>query len=130
MAVNQGVIDGAEWGPLGMIEQKSYEQTKYYTLTKHLNSPGAVAVSLEWFNSLPPDYQAAILKASDEARAWFDAEFDKNEAAALAELRTKGLEIIEDPDLGPFIEAVRPVYDKYAEQVGGWEMIQQVLDTK
>ena len=130
MAVNQGVIDGAEWGPLGMIEQKSYEQTKYYTLTKHLNSPGAVAVSLEWFNSLPADYQAAILRASDEAREWFDAEFDKNEAAALAELRTKGLEIIEDPDLGPFIEAVRPVYDKYAEQVGGWEMIQQVLDTK
>jgi tripartite ATP-independent transporter DctP family solute receptor len=130
MAVNQGVIDGAEWGPLGMIEQKSYEQAQYYTLTKHLNSPGSVAVSAEWFNSLPPDYQSAILKAAEESRQWFDAEFDKNEAAALAQLHEKGLDIIETPDLAPFIAAVRPVYDKYAEQVGGWEMIQQVLDTK
>jgi TRAP-type C4-dicarboxylate transport system substrate-binding protein len=130
MAVNQGVIDGAEWGPLGMIEQKSYEQAKYYTLTKHLNSPGSVAISAKWFNSLPKQDQDAILKASDEARDWFDQQFDKDEAAALAKLHTLGLEIIETPDVTPFVKAVKPVYDKYADKVGGWPMIQAVLDTK
>jgi TRAP-type transport system periplasmic protein len=130
MAAKQGVIDGAEWGPLGMIEQKSYETAKYYTLTKHLNSPGSVAMSAKWFNSLPKNYQDAIMTSAKEAQAWFDAEFDKAEADALVEVKKKGMEIIENPDTAPFVAAVKPVYDKYADRVGGWKMIQAVLDTK
>jgi len=130
MAAKQGVIDGAEWGPLGMIEQKSYETAKYYTLTKHLNSPGSVAVGAKWFAGLSKDYQDAIMAAAEEARDWFDKTFDADEAAALIDVRKRGMEIIETPDLAPFVAAVRPVYDKYAERVGGWKMIQAVLDTK
>ena len=130
MAAKQGVIDGAEWGPLGMIEQKSYETAKYYTLTKHLNSPGSVAIGAKWFAGLPKTHQDAIMVSAEEARAWFDAQFDTEEAAALVDVRKRGMEIIETPDLAPFVAAVRPVYDKYADRVGGWKMIQAVLDTK
>jgi len=130
MAAKQGVIDGAEWGPLGMIEQKSYETAKYYTLTKHLNSPGSVAVGAKWFAGLPPAYRDAIMTAANDARAWFDAQFDKEEAAALEDVKKRGMEVIETLDIAPFVAAVRPVYDKYADRVGGWRMIQAVLDTK
>jgi len=130
MAAKQGVIDGAEWGPLGMIEQKSYETAKYYTLTKHLNSPGSVAMGAKWYNGLSKAHQEAIMQSADEARAWFDAQFDKEEAAALEDVKRRGMEVIENPDIAPFVAAVRPVYDKYAERVGGWTMIQAVLDTK
>ena len=130
LAAKQGVIDGAEWGPLGMVEQKSYETAKYYTLTKHFNMPGSVAISAEWFNGLPQDYQGAIMEAADEARAWFDETFHTKEAAALAKLYELGMEINENPDIGPFREAVKPVYDKYAESVGGWDLINEVINTK
>jgi tripartite ATP-independent transporter DctP family solute receptor len=130
MAAKQGVIDGAEWGPLGMIEQKSYETAKYYTLTKHLNSPGSVAMSAKWYQGLSKAQQDAIMQSAEEARVWFDAQFDKEEAAALEDVKRRGMEVIENPDIAPFVAAVRPVYDKYAERVGGWPMIQAVLDTK
>jgi tripartite ATP-independent transporter DctP family solute receptor len=130
MAAKQGVIDGAEWGPLGIIEQKSYETAKYYTLTKHFNMPGSVGMSAKWFNGLKPEYQKAIMEAAEEARAWFDKEFDADEARALAEVRKRGMEIVENPDIERFRTAVKPVYDKYADKVGGWKMIQAVLDTK
>ena len=123
MAVKQGVIDGAEWGPLGMMEQKSYEEAKYYTLTQHLNPPGAVAMSSAWFNGLPKDQQAIILSAADNARAWFDQTFASDETAALQQVKEKGVEVIEHPDLGPFVDAVKPVYEKYANQVGGLDKI-------
>ena len=107
MAVKQGVIDGAEWGPLGMIEQKSYETAKYYTLTKHLNSPGSVAVSAKWFNSLPSRLPGRDHEASEEARDWFDAEFDKSEAAALEELQApRAWRSSKTPTSAPFIDAV------------------------
>ena len=130
MAAKQGVIDGAEWGPLGIIEQKSYETAKYYTLTKHFNMPGSVGMSVKWFNGLKPEHQKAIMEAADEARAWFDKEFDADEARALAEVKKRGMEIVENPDIERFRTAVKPVYDKYADKVGGWKMIQAVLDTK
>ncbi len=130
LAAKQGVIDGAEWGPLGMVEQKSYETAKYYTLTKHFNMPGSVAVNAEWFNSLPPDYQAAIMSAADEARVWFDQTFAADEAAALAKLYKLGMVINEHPDIELFRKAVKPVYDKYAEDVGGWDLINQVINTQ
>jgi TRAP-type transport system periplasmic protein len=130
MAAKQGVIDGAEWGPLGIIEQKSYETAKYYTLTKHFNMPGSVGMSAKWFNALKPEHQKAIMESAEEARAWFDKEFDADEARALAEVKKKGMEIVENPDIEKFRAAVKPVYDKYADKVGGWKMIQAVLDTK
>lgn len=130
MAARQGVIDGAEWGPLGIIEQKSYETAKYYTLTKHFNMPGSVGMSAKWFYGLPKAYQQAILEAAEEARAWFDQEFDAAEAKALAEVKQRGMEVIEHADIEPFRAAVKPVYDKYADRVGGWKMIQAVLNTK
>ena len=130
MAAKQGVIDGAEWGPLGIIEQKSYETAKYYTLTKHFNMPGSVGMSAKWFNGLKPEHQKAIMEAAEEARAWFDKEFDADEARALVEVKKRGMEIVENPDIEPFRTAVKAVYDKYADKVGGWKMIQAVLDTK
>jgi tripartite ATP-independent transporter DctP family solute receptor len=123
MAVKQGVIDGAEWGPLGMIEQKSYEEAKYYTLTQHLNPPGSVAMSAAWFNELPKNQQEIILSAADNARAWFDETFAAEEGAALKQVKEKGVEVIEHPELGPFVDAVKLVYEKYADQVGGLDKI-------
>jgi tripartite ATP-independent transporter DctP family solute receptor len=127
MAARQGVIDGAEWGPLGMIEQKSYEEAKYYTLTQHLNPPGSVAMNAAWFHALPALQQDIVLSAADHARSWFDAAFAQEESDALALVKAKGVEVIEHPDLAPFITAVQPVYEKYASQVGGWDTIKAVM---
>ena len=33
-------------------------------------------------------------------------------------------------NLAAFQKAMKPVYDKYADRVGGWKMIQAVIDTK
>jgi len=63
-------------------------------------------------------------------KSTFDKEFDADEARALAEVKKRGMEIVENPDIERFRTAVKPVYDKYADKVGGWKMIQAVLDTK
>jgi len=130
MAAKQGVIDGAETPPFGLIDQKAYEVAKYYSLTKHFAMPSGVGVSAKWFNALSPEYKQAILAAADEARAWYDAQFDADNAAALKEAMQRGMVVNEVADIEQFRNAVKPVYDKYAERVGGWKMIQAVLDTK
>ena len=70
------------------------------------------------------------MEAADEARAWYDAEFEAVNVEALKEMKKQGVEVNDVADLEQFRKAVKPVYDKYAERVGGWKMIQAVLDTK
>ena len=45
MAAKQGVIDGGETPPFGVVELKAWEVAKYYSLTKHFAMPSGVGVS-------------------------------------------------------------------------------------
>ena len=49
---------------------------------------------------------------------------------AIGDARPRGMESVENLDIERFRTAMKPVYDKYADKVGGWKMIQAVLDTK
>jgi hypothetical protein len=69
------------------------------------------------------------LAGRSEARAWYDAQYAAEDAAALVEIKKRGMEVNET-DIELFRAAVKPVYEKYADQVGGAKLIQAVLDTK
>jgi len=130
MAARQRVIDGAETPPAGLIQMKAPEVAKYYSLTKHFALPAAVGVNSAWFKGLSAAHQAALLAAADEARTWYDATYDADDKQALAEAARQGMEINEVADLAQFQAAVKSVYDRYAERVGGMEMIKTVLDAR
>ena len=130
MAAKQGVIDGAETPPYALTDQKAPEVAKYYSLTKHFTMPSGLGVNAKWYNALSPEYKKALLEAAEEARAWYDEQYDAVNIAALAEAKQLGMEVNEVTDIEQFRKAVAPVYDKYADQVGGRKMIQTAIDTK
>ena len=130
MAAKQGVIDGAETPPSGLIDVKAPEVAKYYSLTKHFAMPSAVGVNVKWLNSLPQSYRDAITAAAAAASAWYDGVYDADNIAAVATVTKEGMVVNEVDDMQAFRDAVRPVYEKYADKVGGMKMIQAVIDTK
>jgi TRAP-type C4-dicarboxylate transport system, periplasmic component len=130
MAAKQGVIDGAETPPSGLTETKAPEIAKYYSLTKHFAMPSAVAANAKWFNGLPESYRKAIVEASAEVSAWYDKIYDADNLTALEQVKKEGMVVNEVDDLQAYRDAVKPVYEKYADRVGGMQMIQAVIDTK
>ena len=126
MAAKQGVIDGAETPPAGLIAMKAPELAKYYSFTNHFSLPAMAGVSAKWFKALPPQYQAAIRESADEARAWYDQEYSKDEDAALAQAKKDGMVVNEVADIAEFRVRMRPVYEKYLSRVGGQAMIDRV----
>ena len=129
MATRQGVIDGGEWPPTAVLMNKVYETAKHFSFTRHFNMPASMAVNTKWFNGLPTEYQKAILEASDEAVSWHDRMFAQDEQEALEMLKSYGMQIT-TADQVAFQKMMKPVYDKYADKVGGSKMIQAVIDTK
>lgn len=130
MAAKQGVIDGAETPPSGLIDMKAPEIATYYSLTQHFAMPSAVAVNAAWYDSLPQEYKDAMNEAEAEAAAWYDTTYDADNEKALVTVQEEGMEVnqVEDPEA--FRAAVKPVYEKYADRVGGMAAIERVLETE
>lgn len=100
--LEQGVIDGQENPLWVMKEYKFYEIQKYMTLTRHVYSPHIDVASLKWWNTLKAPTKIMILKAIREAAYYQRKDNREKDAARLAFLKAKGMEVEETPDLTAF----------------------------
>ena len=115
-ALQSGAIEGQE-NPINVICSYTLWESnqKYATLTRHSYSTAIITMSLEKFNELPEDVQTIFKDAAQEAAVYERNWTAENEAAQLQEMKDNGMEVVEEPDLESFREAVQPVYDAYPE---------------
>ncbi len=117
LAIQQGAVAGQE-NPIDTIfANKFYEVAKNVTLTQHVYSPIPLAVSEKTWQKIAPADRAAITRAAQEIAQWIRKEIAANDDRQLAEMKAKGATIAQPP-VGPFREAVQPVYAKAKEKYG------------
>jgi TRAP-type transport system periplasmic protein len=94
-ALETKTVDGQENPYNTILSSKFYEVQKYLTVTNHVYSPWIVTVSKKWWDTLSKDEQAVLRAAAIKSRD-FERKDTRDEAAkALAELKTKGMQINE-----------------------------------
>lgn len=126
-ALQQGTIDGQE-NPINVIySYKLWESQKYVTMTRHAYASAIITMSLDKFKTLPEDVQKIFKESAQEA-----AEFERqwvadNEESQTAELVKNGMEIVTDPDLDSFKDAVKVVYDDYPQYADYINRINEAL---
>ena len=115
-AMQQGTIEGQE-NPINVIySYKLWEYgQKYVTLDRHSYSTAIITMSLDVFNSLDAETQQIFLDAAQEAAEYERAWTAEQEAAQLEEIKSHGVEVIENPDVESFRAAVQSVYDAYPQ---------------
>lgn len=127
VALQTGVIDGQE-NPLTNISAgKLNEVQKYLSMSGHVYSPAYPTVGVATFDKLDPKIQTILAETAQEVVSWARAEGAAADEALLSELEAGGLEVnVADRDA--FVEASKPVYEKFASEVeNGQEMIDQVM---
>jgi TRAP-type transport system periplasmic protein len=122
-AIQQGTVDGAENLLSYYYHSKQYEVAKNLAMTNHAILPGVMLISKKLWDTLSPDRQKLIMDASVEAGLYErDLEYADSDAA-VEKLKAAGVTITK-PDLAPFIQATRGVYDKYTDKIGADLMAQ------
>jgi tripartite ATP-independent transporter DctP family solute receptor len=117
-ALQQGTVDGQE-NPLSVIMAAKFDQVqKHLSLTGHVYSPAIFLMSKAAFDKLPPADQAHFLAAAVEARKANRARVDEDDAKGVAELRSKGMQVVENVDKAKFQAALTPVYAQFEQQFG------------
>jgi TRAP-type transport system periplasmic protein len=117
-ALQQGVVDGQE-NPLSVIMAAKFEQVqKYMTLTAHVYSPALLLMNKASFDKLSAADQKVFLDAAKLAAAATRARVDKDDASGVAELRSKGMSIIENFDKAAFVAKLAPVFTQFEKEFG------------
>ncbi|MEJ1157080.1 TRAP transporter substrate-binding protein [Prosthecomicrobium sp. N25] len=111
-ALQTGVVDGAENNWPSYESSRHFEVSKFYTLTEHSLTPEVLVMSKRSFDKLSPDDQKIVRAAAKESVAKMRELWVAREKVSEAKVRESGA-VVATVDKTPFINAMKPVYDKF-----------------
>src|SRR5688572_22950853 len=109
--LQQRAIDGVELVYNNIPGGRFYEVLKFANETNHIMLINFEVVSAKWFDSLPKDYQAALVEECDKAGEATSRQIFKLEAEVEQQLKGRGMTIVKDPDLAAFRKAGEKAYE-------------------
>jgi tripartite ATP-independent transporter DctP family solute receptor len=117
-ALQQGTVDGQE-NPLSVITAAKLDQVqKYLTLTGHVYSPALILMGkAQWDKLSAADKQIFNDAAKIAVKANRDR-IDDDEKKAVADLRAKGMQVVENVDKAKFQAALAPTFAEFGKKFG------------
>jgi TRAP-type transport system periplasmic protein len=117
-ALQQGTVDGQE-NPLSVIMAAKFDQVqKHLSLTGHVYSPAIFLMSKAAFDKLSAADKTAFLESAKEAAKANRARVDEDDSKGVAELKSKGMSVVENVDKAKFVATLAPVNAEFEKQFG------------
>jgi tripartite ATP-independent transporter DctP family solute receptor len=114
-ALQTGLIDGAENNWPSFESTKHFEVAKFYSQTEHSLSPEVLVMSKRSFEKLSKEDQALVKAAEKESVAEMRKLWDAREMASEAKVKAGGA-VVNSVEKQPFIDAMKPVYEKFVKE--------------
>lgn len=129
-ALQQGVVEGLMTRGPNILDAKLNEVTNYMADVKSSYFLYFPVVNEDFYQSMPPDLQQIFDECVKDYIVHTGNLEAENKDKAYQKMREGGLEITEytDEELKPFIDAVVPTWDGLADQVGGKEYLDSVIE--
>jgi tripartite ATP-independent transporter DctP family solute receptor len=122
VALQNGVVDGAEASPEQVIQDKFVEVTKFFNLTKTHNMPSLVLMSKVRFDALTKEQQDLVRRAAKEASKASLAAYKRTYDEGLAAFEKAKVEVIR-PDLAEFKKTARATWPGLLQGVPNGEAL-------
>jgi tripartite ATP-independent transporter DctP family solute receptor len=117
-ALQQGTVDGQE-NPLSVIMAAKFDQVqKHLSLTGHVYSPCVLVMNKASFDKLTAADKQAFLDAAKESVKANRARVDEDDSKGVAELRSKGMTVVENVDKSKFVATLAPINADFEKQFG------------
>lgn len=129
-ALKTGIVDAAENNFPSYESSRHFEAAKYYTMTEHSMAPEVLVFSKVIWDTLTPEDQAMIRKAAKESVPHMRKLWDEREGKARAAVEAAGTEIIPLGDRQAWVDAMQPVYAKFADTPELQDLVQKVQATQ
>ncbi|MDQ2103409.1 TRAP transporter substrate-binding protein [Azospirillum isscasi] len=125
-----GIIDAAENNYPSYESSRHFEAAKYYTRTEHAMAPEVLVFSKVSWDRLSKDDQAAIRKAAKDSVPYMRKLWAEREEASRAIVEKAGSQIGDVANKQEFVDAMKPVFAKFANTPRLQGLVQRIQDTK
>lgn len=125
-ALEVGSVDGQENPTTLILNAKFYEVQKHLTMSQHAFTTGPLTVNKGKFEALSPELQKALVECGREAARLQWAMNADSEASSLAELKAKGMQVVEKIDRDAFAKIVAEETRKDFVEKFGPELPKQI----
>jgi tripartite ATP-independent transporter DctP family solute receptor len=124
-SLQTGVIDGAENNWPSYESTRHFEVSKFYSLTEHSLSPEVLVMSKRSFDRFNAADQALVRAAAKESVARMRDLWDAREKESEAKVRAGGAQV-NAVEKQPFIDAMKPVYDRFVTSAPMKELVARI----
>jgi len=114
-ALKVGIVDAAENNFPSYETTRHFEAAKYYSLTQHSMSPEILVFSKNIWDRLSKEDQTLIRQAAKDSVPFMRKKWDEQEAKSRAVVEAGGVAINEVTSKQEFVDAMKPVYAKFAD---------------
>ena len=127
-----GLIDAAENNYPSYDETKHYEAATYYSETMHAMPPEVLVFSKKVWDTLNKEEQVAIRKAAKDSVPFYVNLWEQKEKDAKAAVIKGGAKIVpaSEIDRKSFVEAEKPVWDKFATTPELKSLVADIVNAK
>lgn len=128
-ALQQGLADGLEGPPQGMIDMKFHDFLKFYSYVNIFYGLSNIIMNEKLFQSLSKESQEAVLRAGFEAGEYERWLSTMDHVNGLENLTKLGIKVNVVRERQAFVDRVKPVWEKYKEKIGT-NLFDAVVNTK
>jgi TRAP-type transport system periplasmic protein len=105
-ALEMGSVDGQENPVTLILSAKFFEVQKHLTMSQHAFTTGPLVMNKQKFDGLSPELRTVLLETGKEVARMQWAMNADSETGSLAELKSKGMQVVEDVDREAFRKIV------------------------
>jgi tripartite ATP-independent transporter DctP family solute receptor len=127
-----GLIDAAENNYPSYETAKHYESAPVYSETMHVMAPEVVVFSKKKWDTLTKEEQTALRKAAKDSIPYYVTLWEAKEKSSKDAVVKAGAKIVPaaEIDRKAFVEAEKPVWDKFASTPEMKALVQEIVNTK
>ncbi len=129
-ALKTGIVDAAENNWPSYESSRHFEAAKYYNLSEHSLAPEVLVFSKKIWDALSKEDQALMRKAAKDSVPYMRKLWDEREVKSRKIVEAAGSQIITISNRQEFIDAMKPVYAKFANTPKLQDLVKRIQETK
>ena len=129
-ALKTGIVDGAENNWPSYESSRHFEAAKFYSLSEHSMAPEVLVFSRKIWDTLSRDDQAAIRRAARDSVPHMRTLWDAREDSSRRIVEAAAVQVVPIANKAEFVDAMKPVYAKFANTPALQSLVKRIQETK
>jgi tripartite ATP-independent transporter DctP family solute receptor len=129
-ALKTGIVDAAENNWPSYESSRHFEAAKYYNLSEHSLAPEVLVFSKKVWDTLPPADQAILRQAAKDSVPYMRKLWDEREVKSRGVVEKAGIQTVKLANKKEFVDAMAPVYARFASTPRLKDLVKRIQDTQ